>query len=56
MLLERRWEGKKKSVALVRKGTIPTERPPLVSEVSANFSNIHKEMAAYSYMFHIKSS
>jgi hypothetical protein len=26
------------SVALVRKRTIPTERPPLVSEVSANFS------------------
>jgi hypothetical protein len=26
------------SVALVRKRTIPTERPPLVSKVSANFS------------------
>jgi hypothetical protein len=26
------------SVALVRKPTIPTERPPLVGEVSANFS------------------
>jgi hypothetical protein len=26
------------SVALVRKQTIPTERPPLVGEVSANFS------------------
>jgi hypothetical protein len=26
------------SVALVRKRTIPTERPPLVGEVSANFS------------------
>jgi hypothetical protein len=25
-------------VALVRKRTIPTERPPLVAEVSANFS------------------
>jgi hypothetical protein len=25
------------SVALVREGTIPTERPQLVSEVSANF-------------------
>jgi hypothetical protein len=25
------------SVALVRKRTIPTERPPLVDEVSANF-------------------
>jgi hypothetical protein len=25
------------SVALVRKQTIPTERPPLVGEVSANF-------------------
>jgi hypothetical protein len=24
-------------VALVRKRTIPTERPPLVGEVSANF-------------------
>jgi hypothetical protein len=28
----------KNSVALVRKRTIPTERPPLVDEVSANFS------------------
>jgi hypothetical protein len=27
----------KNSVALVRKRTIPTERPPLVGEVSANF-------------------
>jgi hypothetical protein len=27
----------KNSVASVRKQTIPTERPPLVSEVSANF-------------------
>jgi hypothetical protein len=27
----------KNSVALVRERTIPTERPPLVSEVSANF-------------------
>jgi hypothetical protein len=26
------------SVVLVRKRTIPTERPPLVGEVSANFS------------------
>jgi hypothetical protein len=26
-----------KSVALARKRTIPTERPPLVGEVSANF-------------------
>jgi hypothetical protein len=25
------------SVALVRKGTIPTERPQLVGEISANF-------------------
>jgi hypothetical protein len=30
-------EHKKNSVASVRKRTIPTERPPLVSEVSANF-------------------
>jgi hypothetical protein len=29
---------KKNSVALVRKRTIPTERPPLVGEVNANFS------------------
>jgi hypothetical protein len=29
---------KKNSGALVRKRTIPTERPPLVGEVSANFS------------------
>jgi hypothetical protein len=28
---------KKNSVAVVRKRTIPTERPPLVGEVSANF-------------------
>jgi hypothetical protein len=28
----------KNSVALVRKGTIPTEQPLLVGEVSANFS------------------
>jgi hypothetical protein len=27
-------------VALVRKRTIPTERPPLVGEVSANFSGL----------------
>jgi hypothetical protein len=31
-------ELKKGSVVLVRKQTIPTERPPLVGEVSANFS------------------
>jgi hypothetical protein len=30
-------ELKKNSVALVRKQTIPTERPPHVDEVSANF-------------------
>jgi hypothetical protein len=30
-------KGKLNSVALVRKRTIPTERPPLVGEVSANF-------------------
>jgi hypothetical protein len=29
---------KTNSVALVRKRTIPTERPPHVSEISANFS------------------
>jgi hypothetical protein len=29
---------KKKSVALVRQHTIPTERPLLVGEVTANFS------------------
>jgi hypothetical protein len=29
---------KKNSGALVRKRTIPTERPPLVGEGSANFS------------------
>jgi hypothetical protein len=28
---------KENSLALVRKQTIPTEQPPLVSEVSANF-------------------
>jgi hypothetical protein len=30
-------EKKKNSVASVHKRTIPTERPPLVGEVSANF-------------------
>jgi hypothetical protein len=30
-------EEKKNSVALVRERTIPTERPPPVGEVSANF-------------------
>jgi hypothetical protein len=29
---------KTNSVALVRKRTIPTERPPLVGEINANFS------------------
>jgi hypothetical protein len=29
---------KKKTVALVRELTVPTERPPLVGEVGANFS------------------
>jgi hypothetical protein len=31
---------KQNSVALVRELTIPTERPPLVGEVSANFLRI----------------
>jgi hypothetical protein len=30
-------KNKANSVALVRERTIPTERPPLVGEVSANF-------------------
>jgi hypothetical protein len=30
----------KNSVALVRERTIPTERPPLVGEASANFLRI----------------
>jgi hypothetical protein len=30
----------KNSVAVVRKRTIPTERPPLISEVSANFLRV----------------
>jgi hypothetical protein len=33
-----RSQKKLNSVAFVRKRTIPTERPPLVGEVSANFS------------------
>jgi hypothetical protein len=40
-------KGKKhthKSVALVRKRTIPTERPQLVSEVSANFLKVEGAM------------
>jgi hypothetical protein len=31
------YKQKKNSVALVRERTIPTERPPLIGEVSANF-------------------
>jgi hypothetical protein len=31
---------KKKSVTLILERTIPTERPPLVGEVSANFLRI----------------
>jgi hypothetical protein len=31
---------KTNSVALVRKRTVPAERPPLVDEVSANFLRI----------------
>jgi hypothetical protein len=34
------WKHKKNSVASVSKRTIPTERPPLVSEVSANILRI----------------
>jgi hypothetical protein len=39
-ILVKKGKGKvipKNSVALVRKRTVPTERPPLVCEVSANF-------------------
>jgi hypothetical protein len=40
-IYRRRWEDKKQnktnSVALVQERTIPTERPPLIGEVSANF-------------------
>jgi hypothetical protein len=32
------WPQQKKSGALVRQPTTPTERPPLLGEVSANFS------------------
>jgi hypothetical protein len=35
--LSPRPRGKTNSLALVRERTIPTERPPLVGEVSANF-------------------
>jgi hypothetical protein len=38
--LANRGSTKKNSIASVRKRTIPTERPPLVSEVSANFLRI----------------
>jgi hypothetical protein len=31
---------KKNSVASVRERTMPTERPPLVGEVSANFCHV----------------
>jgi hypothetical protein len=37
ILHNRRYENITNSVALVRERSIPTERPPLVSEVSANF-------------------
>jgi hypothetical protein len=36
--VQQRCTNKTNSVASVREGTIPTERPPLVGEVSANFS------------------
>jgi hypothetical protein len=37
---------KKNSAAVVRKRMIPTERPPLVGEVSANFCGV--EIVAWS--------
>jgi hypothetical protein len=38
--LQGRTQVKLNSVALVRKRTMPTERPPLVDEVSANFCGL----------------
>jgi hypothetical protein len=35
------------SVASVRKRTIPTERPPLVSEVSANVTNPYSRILGF---------
>jgi hypothetical protein len=37
VILKMEQTNKTNSVALVRKQTIPTERPPLFGEVSANF-------------------
>ena len=36
-VVKEEWVGVKNSVVLVREWTIPTERPPPVGEVSANF-------------------
>jgi hypothetical protein len=36
----------KNFVALVRKRTIPTERPPLVGEVSANFLQVEGDASS----------
>jgi hypothetical protein len=38
MQTQRKKQKQTNSVVSVRKQTIPTERPPLVGEVSANFS------------------
>jgi hypothetical protein len=43
------------SVASVRKRTIPTERPLLVSEVSANFLRIEGNNSIQFYLFMYKT-
>jgi hypothetical protein len=43
---------KRNSVALVHKRTIPTERPPHVGEVSANFLRIEGQEHKYKDLVH----
>jgi hypothetical protein len=57
------YKQKKNSMASVRKRTIPTEHPPLVSEVSANFLRIEGAIWSawhvhinYFYYLHISNS
>jgi hypothetical protein len=45
----------KNSGALVRKRTIPTERPPLVGEVSVNFSEIKMNRHAFVSINHMRA-
>jgi hypothetical protein len=44
------------SVALVRERTIPTERPPLVGEVSANVCYLHRKEEFHIFLHSLVSS